>query len=128
MRRFTFDLHEGADGRTYVWTIDDVMAIKPNFLAAMGYQYFLSYGARRARSSAKKETFAFLLGGESITSQSRGENQQTPPPYGIDLGTEHKTMLWKQQKPPLLKKLSLLNVVLRLHRFFLKSSDLCTGT
>ena len=84
MRRFTFDLHEGADGRTHVRTIDDAMAIKPNFLAAMGYQYFLSYGARRARSSAKKETLAFLLGGESKTSQSRGENQQTPPPYGID--------------------------------------------
>ena len=42
--------------------------------------------------------FAFLLGGENNTSQSRGENPQTPPPYGIDLGTEHKTMLWKQQK------------------------------
>ena len=37
------------DGRTYVRTyvrmVDDVMAIKPNFLASMGYQYFLSYGA-----------------------------------------------------------------------------------
>ena len=31
--------------RTYVRTVDDVMAIKPNFLASMGYQYFLSYGA-----------------------------------------------------------------------------------
>ena len=30
---------------TYVGTVDDVMAIKPNFLASMGYQYFLSYGA-----------------------------------------------------------------------------------
>ena len=28
--------------RTYVPTGDDVMAIKPNFLASMGYQYFLS--------------------------------------------------------------------------------------
>ena len=35
--------------RTYVRTVDDVMAIKPNFLASMGYQYFLSYGATRAR-------------------------------------------------------------------------------
>ena len=26
---------------TYVRTVDDVMAIKPNFLASMGYQYFL---------------------------------------------------------------------------------------
>ena len=37
---------------TYVRTVDDVMAIKPNFLASMGYQYFLSYGARRTWSSA----------------------------------------------------------------------------
>ena len=47
---------KGADGptyvRTYVRTVDDFMAIKPNFLASMGYQYFLSYGAPRARSSA----------------------------------------------------------------------------
>ena len=34
----------------YVRTVDDVMAIKPNFLASMGYQYFLSYGAPRARA------------------------------------------------------------------------------
>ena len=39
-------IHEGADGRTF----DDVMAIKPNFLASMGYQYFLSHGAPRARA------------------------------------------------------------------------------
>ena len=32
---------------TYVRTVDDVMAIKPNFLASMGYQYFLSYGGPR---------------------------------------------------------------------------------
>ena len=32
-------------GRTDVRTVDDVMAIKPNFLASMGYQHFLSYGA-----------------------------------------------------------------------------------
>ena len=49
MQRFTFDLHEGAGGGTYVRTVDDVMVIKPNFLASMGYQYFLSYlGARGA--------------------------------------------------------------------------------
>ena len=55
-----FDLHEGVDGRTYVsidvrtyvGMVDDVVAIKPNFLALMGYQYFLSYGARHAQSSA----------------------------------------------------------------------------
>jgi len=45
VRSFTFELHEGADG----WTVDDVIAIKPNFLASMGYQYLLSYGAPRAR-------------------------------------------------------------------------------
>ena len=32
---------------TFVRTVDDVMAIKPNFLASMAYQYFLSYGAPR---------------------------------------------------------------------------------
>ena len=57
VRRFTFDLHEGADGRTYVRTVDDVMAIKPNFLASMGYQYFLRYGAPR---SAKISQFSRL--------------------------------------------------------------------
>ena len=40
----------------YVWTVDDVLAIKPNSLASMGYQYFLSYGAPRARApSARAE-------------------------------------------------------------------------
>ena len=44
-------IHEGADGRTYGRTdVHDVMAIKPNFLASMGYQYFLSYGAPHARA------------------------------------------------------------------------------
>ena len=44
------------DGRTYtrmyVWMVDDIMAIKPNFLTSMGYQYFLSYGALCTLSSA----------------------------------------------------------------------------
>ena len=35
---------------TYVRTVDDVMAIKLNFLESMGYQYFLSYGAPRVRA------------------------------------------------------------------------------
>ena len=39
-------IHEGADVRTE----NDVMAILPNFLPSMGYQYFLSYGAPRARA------------------------------------------------------------------------------
>ena len=38
-------------GRTDGRTVDDVMAIKPNFLASMGYQYFLSYGALRVRGA-----------------------------------------------------------------------------
>ena len=32
-------------GQTDVRTENDVMAILPNFLPSMGYQYFLSYGA-----------------------------------------------------------------------------------
>ena len=39
-------IHEGADVRTE----NDVMAILSNFLPSMGYQYFLSYGAPRARA------------------------------------------------------------------------------
>ena len=30
--------------------VHDVMAIKPNFLTSMGYQYFLNYGAPHARA------------------------------------------------------------------------------
>ena len=60
MQHFTFDLHEGVDGRTYVHMdvrtyvgmVDDVKAIKPNFLALMGYQYFLSYSSWCTQSSA----------------------------------------------------------------------------
>jgi len=44
-------------GRTDVRTVDDVMAIKPNFLASMGYQYFLSYGAPRAQLRYNHVTF-----------------------------------------------------------------------
>ena len=47
-------IHEGADGRTdvrmYVRTdVDDVMAIKPNFLTSMGYHIFLTM-VHRARA------------------------------------------------------------------------------
>ena len=41
-------IHEGANGRTYGRTlyggtdVDDVMAIKPNFLTSMGYHIFLT--------------------------------------------------------------------------------------
>ena len=44
-------IHEGADGRT---DVDDVMAIKPNFLTLMGYHIFLTM-VLRARSSAKNQ-------------------------------------------------------------------------
>ena len=33
---------------TYGRTIDDVMAIKPKFLASMGYHIFFNYGAPRS--------------------------------------------------------------------------------
>ena len=53
-------IHEGADGRTDVRTyvrctyvrynvrtdVDDVMAIKPNFLTSMGYHIFLTMELR----------------------------------------------------------------------------------
>ena len=32
-------IHEGADGRT---DVDDVMAIRPNFLTSMGYHIFVT--------------------------------------------------------------------------------------
>ena len=44
-------IHEGADGRTYVRTdVDDVMAIKPNFLTSMGYPIFLTMVLWRSSS------------------------------------------------------------------------------
>ena len=44
-------IHEGADGRTlYVrMDVDDVMAIKPNFLTSMGYHIFLTMVLRALR-------------------------------------------------------------------------------
>ena len=49
-------IHEGADGRT---DVDDVMAIKPNFLTSMGYHIFLTMVLHArlwcARSSANSE-------------------------------------------------------------------------
>ena len=50
-------------GRTYVRTVVDVMAIKPNFLASMGYQCFLSYGPPRAelRCWREIEMFSFPI-------------------------------------------------------------------
>ena len=47
-------------GRTDGRTVDDVMVKKPNFLASMGYQYFLSYDAARAELRYKLY-FKFLL-------------------------------------------------------------------
>ena len=44
-------IHEGADGRTYVRTVDDVMAIKPSFSHRWVTSIFLAM-VLRARSSA----------------------------------------------------------------------------
>ena len=47
-------IHEGADGRTYVRTdVDDVMAIKPNFLTSMGYHIFLTMVLRTRAKGAR---------------------------------------------------------------------------
>ena len=49
-------IHEGADGRT---DVDDVMAIKPNFLrsiiTSMGYHIFLTMVLRARAPSARAE-------------------------------------------------------------------------
>ena len=42
--------HIGIHERADVQTENGVMAILPNFLPRMGYQYFLSYGAPRTRA------------------------------------------------------------------------------
>ena len=49
-------IHEVADGRT---DVDDVMAIKPNFLTSMGYHIFLTM-VLRARSSAIKSGIKYI--------------------------------------------------------------------
>ena len=41
-------IHERADGRT---DVDDIMAIKPNFLTSMGYHIFLTM-VLRARGAS----------------------------------------------------------------------------
>ena len=43
-------IHEGAGGRT---DVDDVMAIKPNFLTSMGYHIFLTMVLRARAPSAR---------------------------------------------------------------------------
>ena len=54
-------IHEGAEGGTdvrctYVRTdVDDVMAIKPNFLTSMGYHIFLTMVLRARTPSARAE-------------------------------------------------------------------------
>ena len=65
-------IHEGADGRTdvirmyvrklYVRTdVHDVMAIKPNFLTAMGYHIFLSMVLRARAPSARAELRYYVI-------------------------------------------------------------------
>ena len=53
-------IHEGTDGRTpyvrtYVPDVDDVMAIKPNFLTSMGYHIFLTMVLRARAPKARAE-------------------------------------------------------------------------
>ena len=63
-------IHEGADGRTDVRTlyvrtdVDDVMAIKPNFLTSMGYHIFLTM-VLRARAELRYNG-AFLHPGTQV--------------------------------------------------------------
>ena len=45
-------IHEGADGRM---DVDDVMAIKPNFLTSMGYHIFLTMVLRARVPLARAE-------------------------------------------------------------------------
>ena len=60
-------IHEGVDGRTYVRTdVDDVMAIKPNFLTSMGYHIFLTMVLRvhvpLAHAELRYKNFTVVLG------------------------------------------------------------------
>ena len=57
-------IHEGADGRT---DVDDVMAIKPNFLTWMGYHIFLTMvlRARGAPLKTIKSQSPGLIGNEA---------------------------------------------------------------
>ena len=54
-------------GRTYIRTyvvrtdVDDVMAIKPNFLTSMGYHIFLTMVLRARSSAIKKQDPSYLL-------------------------------------------------------------------
>ena len=52
-------IHEGADGRMDVrrTDVDDVMAIKPNFLTSMGYHIFLTM-VLCARAELRYNSFA----------------------------------------------------------------------
>ena len=42
-------------------TENDVMAILPNFLPSMGYQYFLSYGGPSARAELRYKYYRSIL-------------------------------------------------------------------
>ena len=55
-------IHEGADRRTDVRTnVDDVIAIKPNFVTSMGYHIFLTMVLRARGAPLKKHLFARIL-------------------------------------------------------------------
>ena len=58
-------IHEGADGRTdgrtYVCTdVQDIMAIKPNFLTSMGYHIFLTMVLRYKASISNSAEKPYL--------------------------------------------------------------------
>ena len=55
-----------ADVRT---DVHDVMAIKPNFLTSMGYQYFLNYGAPSARAELRYKVLQLV----HVTAWARGQ-------------------------------------------------------
>ena len=66
-------INEGADGRT---DVDDVMAIKPNFLTSMSYHIFLTM-VLRGRSSA-------------IISHTAGPSPPPPSPLSVLLERQKK--------------------------------------
>ena len=61
-------IHEGANGRT---DVDDVMAIKPNFLTSMGYHIFLTMALRACPPSARAELRYYNTGMIHMESRNR---------------------------------------------------------
>ena len=55
------------DGRTHVQTVDDVMAIKPKFLASMGYHIFLAMVLRMTENIPLNDRYKIFIFGRSFT-------------------------------------------------------------